>query len=93
MLLCRWASYVTGTILVLMTELGVQFMDSISILVKYSLFPVVCLLFQELAMLPGGMSQKLLIVTSDELILVKTIDQIVTFLTHDSVTKNSKMGA
>ncbi|KAG8373922.1 hypothetical protein BUALT_Bualt11G0075600 [Buddleja alternifolia] len=29
----KWAAYVAGTILVLMTELGVQFMDSISVLV------------------------------------------------------------
>ncbi|XP_057806534.1 L-arabinokinase-like isoform X2 [Salvia miltiorrhiza] len=29
----KWAAYVAGTILVLMTELGIQFMDSISILV------------------------------------------------------------
>lgn len=29
----RWAAYVAGTILVLMTELGVQFEDSISMLV------------------------------------------------------------
>ncbi|MQL74864.1 hypothetical protein Taro_007244, partial [Colocasia esculenta] len=31
----KWAAYVAGTILVLMSELGVQFSDSISILVKY----------------------------------------------------------
>ncbi|KAJ1260746.1 hypothetical protein BS78_10G255900 [Paspalum vaginatum] len=30
----KWASYVAGTILVLMTELGVQFIDSMSILVS-----------------------------------------------------------
>lgn len=30
----RWAAYVAGTILVLMTELGVRFEDSISMLVK-----------------------------------------------------------
>lgn len=30
----RWAAYVAGTILVLMTELGVQFEDSISMLVR-----------------------------------------------------------
>jgi hypothetical protein len=32
----RWAAYVAGTILVLMTELGAQFTDSISILVSPS---------------------------------------------------------
>lgn len=33
---CRWAAYVAGTILVLMTELGIRFEDSISILVSLS---------------------------------------------------------
>ena len=31
----RWAAYIAGTILVLMTELGVQFDDSICILVMH----------------------------------------------------------
>ena len=35
----RWAAYVAGSILVLMTELGVRFEDSISMLVQSSLFP------------------------------------------------------
>ena len=36
--LFRWAAYVAGTILVLMTELGVRFEDSISMLVQYTFF-------------------------------------------------------
>lgn len=36
----KWAAYVAGTILVLMRELGVQFEDSISMLVSISLFYV-----------------------------------------------------
>ena len=35
----RWAAYVAGTILVLMTELGVRFTDSICILVWIFAFP------------------------------------------------------